>query len=120
MEVGDRESQGVRYWQCLRSTKLCQNDVAHADYDYAVYDDAADSEAADANDADDGEAADTDDDDDDDDSDDDADDCEAADETDHSGPAKDEKRQRGVSDSEAGNERGDEASDPEHQVRYDG
>ena len=98
--------------------KLCQNDVAHADCDYAVYDDADDSEAADANDAadddaDDSEAADTDDDDDGDDSD---DDCEAADETDHSGPAKDEKRQRGVSNSEAGNERGDEASDPEHQA----
>ena len=90
MEVGDRESQGVRYWQCLRSTKLCQNDVAHADCDYAVYDDADDSEAADANDAadddgDDSEAADTDDDDIGDDSDDDADDCEAVDETDHSG-----------------------------------
>ena len=93
MEVGDRESQGVRYWQCLRSTKLCQNDVAHADCDYAVYDDADDSEAADANDADDdeadgSEAADTDDDDIGDDSDDDADDCEAVEKLTTAAPPK--------------------------------
>ena len=31
MAVGDRESQAVGHWQCLRSTNVCQNDVADAD-----------------------------------------------------------------------------------------
>ena len=103
MEVGDRESQEERHWQCPRSEKLGQNDAAADadDHDYVVYDDADDTKADYAADTDDYG---------------DGDDSEAADETHHSGPAKDEKRQRRVSDSEAGNERGDEASDPENQA----
>ena len=37
MEVGDREFRAVTHWQCRRSTKLCQNYVPDADYDYAAF-----------------------------------------------------------------------------------